>query len=54
MLGDHVLRETRVLAQLDEAAAERFAELAIGGRHGKLSRLEGRGLHDSGEIGGES
>ena len=40
MRGDDVLGEPGVLAQLRETAAELFAELAIGGRHGKLSRLE--------------
>ena len=38
VIGDRLLREAGVLAQLRQAAAELFPELAIAGRHVRLPR----------------
>ena len=38
--GDHLLGEAGLLAQLGAAAAQVLGELPIGGRHGRLPRIE--------------
>jgi len=52
-LGGHgLLGEASLLAELGQAAAERFGELPVGGGHIGRPRCGGCGLHDKGGGGG--